>query len=329
VTFELKPFRIGPIEIDLPLVLAALAGYSDQPFRMLCRDMGAPFCATEMLLDKSLLLNQKLRRRLVQLCDGDHPLAGQLIGGEPHEMAAAAVQLSEMGLDVIDLNFACPVRKALSRHRGGYLMKEPARAIAITQAVLAAVDRPVTLKLRKSFDEADRDHAALWQIAEGAFDAGAAAICIHARSVEAKYSGKADWDLLARVKQRFADRVIIGSGDVRSAQAAIDMLAATGVDAATAARGALGNPWIFRQVRDLAAGRPPHEPSLAEQHETLRRHFDHAVTVYGPKRGPRIMRKFGIRYARTHPHPKAVRMAFVAVKTPDQWHTVLDRHYEQ
>ena len=321
-----KPFNIGPVRIDLPLVLAPLAGYSDQAFRMLCRSMGSGYCATEMLLDKSLLLNAKLRRRLVQLCDDDHPLAGQLHGNQPHEMAAAAVELQTMGLDVIDLNFACPVRKALARRRGGWLMSDPDQAVAIAQAVIDAVELPVTVKVRKGFAEGDPCDA-LWQILDGAFAAGAAAACIHGRSVEAKYTGPADWGVLIEAKQRYGDRVIIGSGDVRDAAAAVEMLQTTGVDAALAARGALGNPWIFRQCRELLEGRPPHQPDLTEQAQVMRRHFDHAIAVYGPKRGPKIMRKFGIRYARMHPAAKTVRMAFVAVKNPDQWHAVVDEHY--
>ena len=322
-----KSFNIGPLRIDLPLVLAPLAGYSDQAFRMLCRSQGAPYCATEMLLDKSLLLNAKLRTRLVQLCDDDHPLAGQLHGNQPHEMAAAAVELQTMGLDVIDLNFACPVRKALARRRGGWLMSQPDQAVEITKAVIDAVDLPVTVKLRKAFATDDEDCDALWRILDGAFVAGAAAACVHGRSVEAKYTGPADWGVLIEAKQRYGDRVIIGSGDIRNAAAAVEMLRTTGVDAALAARGVLGNPWIFRQFRDLLEGRPPYQPDLAEQAQVMRRHFDHAVAVYGPKRGPKIMRKFGIRYARLHPAAKTVRMAFVAVKNPDQWHAVVDEHY--
>jgi len=324
---ELSPFTIGPLRIDLPLVLAPLAGYSDQAFRMLCRSMGAGYCATEMLLDKSLLINDKLRRRLVQASDADHPLAGQLIGNDPAEMAAAAAVLAGMGLDAIDLNFACPVRKALRRRRGGWLMSQPAQAVAITQAVVRAVNLPVTLKLRRAFKDDDETCDDLWRILDGAFEAGAAAVCVHGRSVEAKYTGPADWDLLAAIKRHYADRAILGSGDVASADSALRMLTETGVDAVMAARGALGNPWLFRQFQDVAAGRPPYTPALAEQAAVMRRHFDHAVALYGEKKGPRIMRKFGIRYARMHPRAKAVRMAFVAVKQPADWHAVLDAYY--
>ena len=324
---DLKSFSIGPLRIELPVVLAALAGYSDLPYRRLCRRLGAPYCATEMLLDRSLLVSGKLRRRLLKLTEDDHPVAGQLIGNEPGDLARAAELLCETGFDVVDLNFACPVRKALSRGRGGALMKEPAKAGEIVRAVVGAVDRPVTLKLRSAFDRADLDHEAFWQIAEAAFDAGVAAICVHGRSVEEKYSGPADWGFLAEVKRRFPDKTIIGSGDALSAAEALRMLQATGVDAVSAARGALGNPWYFRQVMDIAAGREPYQPPIAEQRELIAWHFEQACELYGQRRGPKIMRKFGIKYARLHPEPRKVRAAFVEVNRPADWQNVLDRFY--
>lgn len=322
---ELKPFQIGDITVGFPVVLAALAGYSDLAFRLLCRRHGVIYCTTEMMLDKLMLTDGKLRRRLVQLDQADHPLAGQLIGGTAEMMAAAAVALCQMGFDAIDLNFACPVRKALARRRGGYLMSRPETAVEITRAVLAAADRPVTLKLRQRFRNAD-DDSAFWRIAEAAFDAGAAGICVHARSVEMKYTGRADWQFTAEVKRRFADKTIIGSGDVLRPADALAMLEQTGVDAVAAARGVLGNPWFFRQAADLAAGREPYRPSLAEQREHLAWHFEHARSVHGQRAG-KVMRKFGIKYARMHPTPAAVRAAFVAVSRPDHWHAVLEQHY--
>jgi len=327
MTVELTPFHIGSVEIAQPVVLAALSGYSDLPYRRICRRLGAAFCATEMLLDRSIRLSGKLQRRLLTLCDEDHPIAGQLIGHDPREMADAAALLCRKGFDVIDLNFGCPMRKALARGRGGALMDDPARALAITRAVKDAIDRPLTLKLRSSFRQAASPPDDFWRIAEGAFDAGVAAICVHARSVEARYTGKADWQFLAEVKRRFAGRTVIGSGDVRRPADALRMLAETGVDAVSAARGALGNPWFFRQVADLAAGRKPHEPDLSEQREALKSQFAGACEVYGPERCSRIMRKHGIKYSHLHPTPKKVRMAFVEVKCPDDWQKVLDEYY--
>jgi tRNA-dihydrouridine synthase B len=327
MSLSVHPLRIGELSLDLPVILAPLAGYTDQPFRMICRQLGAPYCATEMMLDKSLLINQKLRNRLVQPCEGDSPMAGQLIGNTPEEMAAAAVELVKMGLDVIDLNFACPVRKALSRRRGGYLMSEPDLAVEITRAVIAAVDVPVTIKIRRSFEQEDTTCDEMWRILDGAFAAGAAMACIHTRSVRAMYRGKANWDLLGEIKRRYPDQTIIGSGDVKTAAHAVSMLTDLGLDGVLAARGALGNPWFFRQVADLLAGREAYQPDLAEQRDIMKQHFDRAVEVYGADKGPRIMRKFGIKYAHLHPTPKVLRVAFVNVKAPEEWHAVVDQYY--
>ena len=327
MTLELKPFSIGGVKIEFPVVLAALAGYSDPPFRMVARSLGAPYCATEMLLDKSLLSKGKAQRRMTHLSEDDHPIAGQIIGGEPHVVADAAALLCRSGFDVIDLNFACPVRKTLARRRGGYLMKDPDRAVRIVRAVMAAVDRPVTLKLRRAFRENDTGCDAFWRIAAESFDAGVAAICLHGRSVEAKYTGPADWDFLAAAKRRFAGCTIVGSGDVLCPADALRMMAETGVDAVAVARGALGNPWFFRQVRDLVASRELYRPGIDEQGRLLAWHFEQACELYGEARGSKIMRKFGIKYARNHGSPRDVRAAFVAVKRPEDWRRVLEEFY--
>jgi tRNA-dihydrouridine synthase len=208
-------------------------------------------------------------------------------------------------------------------------MGHPELAIDITRAVVAAAGKtPVTLKLRRAFYESDREHEAFWRIAEGAFDAGAAGICVHGRSVETRYHGPADWNFIASVKQRFPDKTIVGSGDLMSAQAAMDMFAQTGVDAVSVARGGLGNPWFFRQWCDLARGREMYVPSLSEQKEVITDHFRRAVEFYGEHRGTKNMRKFGIKYASMHPTPKKLRMAFVAGKDAKDWLAVLDKFYD-
>jgi nifR3 family TIM-barrel protein len=321
----LPPLSIGPVTIDPPVMLAALAGYSDLPYRLLCREQGAPFCATEMMLDRQLLLPGKLRRRLVHVDPADHPVAGQIIGSEPAVMAEAAAELGRTGFDVVDVNLACPVRKVLSRGRGGALLRRPEQAERILRAVVAATDRPVTAKLRGGFERLGE--LDFWRVAEAAFEAGAAAICVHARTVEQRYRGRADWCFLAEVRRRLPGRAIIGSGDVWDPPAAVAMIRRTGVDGAAFARAAIGNPWIFRQLSDHLAGRPISAPSLDEQRDLLARHFDHAVALYGPRRGPKMMRKFGIKYARLHPTPAKVRAAFVAVKRPSAWHDVLKDFY--
>lgn len=327
MTVALEPLRIGEIEVSPPAALASLAGYTDLPYRLLCRELGAPYCATEMMLDRQLLLPGKLRRRLVHTHADDHPVGGQIIGNDPEVMAAAATEICRSGFDVVDVNFACPARKVLSRRRGGFLLKQPEVACRIVRAVLAAADRPVTVKLRMGFDAEDTDRRSFWRIAEGAFDAGAAAVCVHARTVEQRYAGPADWEFIAAVKRHFSGQTIIGSGDVTGPPAAVAMLEQTGVDGVVFARAALGNPWIFRQLQDHLAGRCVYRPPLTEQRRVLQRHFDGALALYGQRRGPRIMRKFGIKYARQHPAPAAVRAAFVAVNTAADWQAALENFY--
>jgi tRNA-dihydrouridine synthase B len=326
MALELKPFRIGDIVASPPVMLAPMAGYTDLPFRLLCRRMGCPYATTEMMLDRLVLLKGKLQVRMLALEAADHPCAAQITGNEPDVMARSAESLCEHGFDAVDLNFACPVRKALSRERGGALLQNPALAGQIVRALVKAVGKPITVKLRLGFAD-EGDSASFWAIAEEAFAAGAAGITVHARTVEAKYRGRADWAFLASVKQRFPDRTVIGSGDVMTADAAIRMVKETGVDAAAVARGALGNPWIFAQIADAIAGRPLHRPTVAEQRRMMEEHFEGSVLLYGPERGPKIMRKHSIKYARLHPKAKAVRIAMATVKNADQWRLAMDRYY--
>jgi len=307
-------------------VLAPLAGYTDLPYRLICREFGAPYCSTEMMLDRQMLLPGRLRRRLVHLDEADHPVAGQIIGSDPSVMASAAADLCGSGFDVVDVNFACPVRKVLARRRGGHLLRDPERAEAILRAVAAAVGRPFTVKLRTAFD-ADSGPGAFWRIVEAAFDAGAAAVCVHARTVAQRYTGLADWAFLAEVKRRFAARTVIGSGDVTGPDAAVEMIRTTGADGAAFARAAIGNPWVFRHLRDRLTGREPRPPGLAEQRDVMQRQFEHTVALYGPRRGPRRMTKFGIKYARLHPTPAKARAAFAAARGPDGFRRVLDTFY--
>jgi len=328
VNASFGPLRLGRLIVDFPVVLAALAGYSDAPYRQICFELGAPFATTEVILDRFLLKDSKLRRRLVRPDEAGRPVAGQIMGNDPDTMARAAVSLRELGYDVVDLNFACPVRKVLSRRRGGFLMTQPDRALEIVRAVRGAVpDRPLTLKLRKSFASADTACDAFWTIAGGAFDAGADGLCVHARSVEQKYSGPADWTFLADVKRAFPERTIIGSGDVATAKDALRMLAGTGADGVAIARGAIGNPWVFGQARDIAAGREPRPPSLTEQRDVIARHYELAAAHYGARKIAPMMRHFGIAYARLHPSPKEVRKAFVEVRSATDWKAVLEMYY--
>ncbi len=322
------PLRIGTVAVDFPVVLGALAGYSDLPYRLVCRSLGAPYCVTEAMLDRQVLLEGKLRKRLVRLDPADHPVAGQIMGSEPDTLAEAARALDRLGFDVVDLNFACPVRKVVAHKRGGALMNDPARALAAVRAVVEAVPgRPVTLKLRRAFKDGDAAAAGFFRIARGAFEAGAAAIAVHARTVEQKYSGRADWGFLAAVEREFPDRTVLGSGDVMRPADALRLLAETGVDGVLAARGAIGNPWFFEQCRDLAAGRPPRAPGLDEQRDTIYRHYRLACEAYDPRRGLKLLRHFSLQYAKMHPRRTDLRNALVGVRTEDEWRSVIDAFY--
>jgi nifR3 family TIM-barrel protein len=325
---QLKPLRIGAVELGFPAVLASLAGYSDLAHRLVCRSLGAPYAGTEAMLAHMLLGNDKLRRRLVRTDAADHPVAGQLLGSEPEVMARAAAVLDGMGFDVVDLNFACPVKKVLGRGRGGALMRQPGLALDIVREVVrAAPRRPVTVKLRRAFDGGVGGDEAFWKIVRGTFDAGAAAVCVHARTVEQKYRGRADWDFLARVKDAFPDRTVIGSGDVFRAEDVLEMVRRTGVDGASVARGAIGNPWIFGQARALAAGGEARKPGPAEQRALIERHFELTSRLYGPRFAVKKMRRFSIHYAGLHPHPGRARAAYIAVRSLDDWRAALDALY--
>jgi tRNA-dihydrouridine synthase B len=325
--------RIGNVDIGFPAVQAALSGYSDGAMRIIARRLGAPYTLCEVLLDQFVLTagHSKKHHRL-QVADEEHPVGGQLMGANPDDFAPAALRLVKAGFDVIDINFGCPVKKVLGRCRGGYLLGQVDTALEIVSRVRSAVPPqiPVTVKMRRGLDDTPESREKFFQIFDGAFDRGVAAITVHGRTVAQKYIGPSRWSFLTEVKRHAGSRTVLGSGDLFTPQACIGMLRTTGVDGVTVARGAIGNPWIFSQVRALAApGAPglPDPPSLHEQRRVIAEHYQLAQEVYGPQAYGRQMRKFGIKYSRLHPDSLAVRDAFIAVQRPDELQGVLDRFY--
>ena len=326
------PLAIGGVPLASPLVQAALSGYSDRAMRVLARRHGAAYALGEVLLDQFVATAKQGRKTPARLALAaeEHPVGGQLMGSNPDDFAPAARRLVAEGYDVIDINFGCPVKKVLGRCRGGFLLSQPATALEIVGRVRDAVPPglPVTLKMRRGLDDSSQSRDHFWTIFDGAFARGAAAITVHGRSVEQRYVGPSDWGFLREVKQHAGDRTVIGSGDLFSAEACLAMLAETGVDGVSVARGAIGNPWIFQQALALLEGRPrPAQPTVHEQREVLREHWALAEELYGEQVAGRSMRKFAIKYARLHPGHQAVRDAFVAVKAAADWQGVLDRHY--
>ncbi len=245
--------RIGPIQFDPPFCQAGLAGYSDRAMRLVARRRGCPYAVTEALLDVILVNGGEGLRRSIDINDEDHPVAGQIIGSEPRTMASAASLLQRAGYDVIDLNFACPVKKIKNKARGGHMLLDVERAISILKAVRDALppNVPTTVSLRRGFDETEQSVERFYEIVEAMWQQGYSAVRVHARTVDQKYSGHARWPFLREVKRRYPDRTIIGSGDLFTAEDVVRMLRETGVDCAWIARGAIGNPWIFRHVAEL------------------------------------------------------------------------------
>jgi nifR3 family TIM-barrel protein len=271
-------------------------------------------------------------RRLLKVTDEEHPVGAQLMGSAPRDFGPAAGQLVAAGFDVIDINFGCPVKKVLGRCRGGFHLSQPAVALEIIARVRESVPDhiPVTVKVRRGIDDSDESRQKFFAILEGAFELGAAAVTVHGRTVVQRYVGPSRWDFLAEVKRHVGPRTVLGSGDLFSPQACLDMIRQTGVNGVTVARGAIGNPWIFTQVAALARGEPlPDPPGLFEQREVIREHYRLAEETYGERRAGRLMRKFGIKYSRLHPDGVQVRDAFVQVRQTSDWLRVLETWYAE
>ena len=278
---------------------------------------------------RSLKDRAKTRHHLL-VTDDDHPVGAQLMGAEPDEFPPAARKLVEAGFDVIDINFGCPAKKASGRCRGGYHLGQPEVAIEIVRRVRDAVaaEIPITLKMRRGLDNSQQSRDNFFRIIESAFDLGVAAVTVHGRTVEQKYVGPSHWAFLKEVRQKFPHRTLLGSGDLFTAADCVRMLRETGVNGVTAARGSIGNPWIFSQAAALLCGEPmPQPPTVHEQRDVICEHFRMAEQILPSDQVSKQLRKFCIHYSAWHPAADAVRAAFIAVKNADDWHQVIARYY--
>ena len=323
---------IGPITLAAPFCQAGLAGYSDRAMRVVARRRGCPYAVTEALLDVILLSGGQGLRKSIDVNDEDHPVAGQLIGSDADTLAPAAKILHRHGYDVVDLNFACPVKKIKNKARGGHMLKDLPRAVSILKAVRDALppEVPTTVSLRRSFDDSAESTDQFYEVLETAWANDYSAVRVHGRTVEQKYQGRASWPALAEVKRRYPGRTILGSGDVFTAADAVRMLRETGVDVVWIARGAIGNPWVFRHAAMLLNGADPASvppPTIHAQREALAEHFGMAMEIHGEQLAGRRMRKMGIKYSRFHPDAATVKSDFIAVKSLRDWTAVLDRWY--
>jgi tRNA-dihydrouridine synthase B len=271
-----------------PLVLAPMAGITDLPFRVICREMGAGIVYSEMVSAEALVRSQPRTREMLATLPAERPVAFQIFGCRPASMAGAAKLLSRLDIDIIDINMGCPVPKVLRSGAGSALLRDLGLAREILQAVVRASSKPVTVKIRLGWDAGSIIAVDLARAAE---NAGIAAITVHARTKAMGFSGKADWGMIRTVKEAVSIPVI-GNGDVRSAQDAKRMLDGTGCDGVMIGRGIQGNPWIFREARAyLETGIVPQHPAPAEREAVMLRHLHDVVALLGERVGVREMRK--------------------------------------
>ncbi len=324
---------------DVPFFQAGLAGYSDAAMRLIARRHGCPYAITEAMLDRILLAGGKGldKADLELIADNvpggaeDHPIAGQIIGSDAGEMAAAARLVADMGYDVVDVNLACPVKKIARKARGGHFLAHPQDAVDLLHAVRDSLPPhiPTTVKLRRGYDDSGQSADAFERIFNAAYDYGYSWATVHGRTVEQKYLGPSRWSFLADLCHRYPDRVIFGSGDIFEVGDIFAMLHFTGVKAVSVARGCIGNPWIFRQARQLIAGQPPTPPTMAEQRDVLLQHYDLCLALHGDGMAGKLMRKFGIKFSRHHPDPDSVKARFIEVESCAQWRAVIDDLYSE
>ena len=278
----------GKIALDGPFVLAPLAGVTDAVMRGLCAEMGASMTCTEMVSAKGLYYGDRKTPKLLYIPDGAGPTAVQIFGSDPGIMGYAAGKLNGYANAALDINMGCPVPKVVRNGDGSALLKDPDLIYDIVRAVVENSDKPVTVKIRKGFDE---EHINAPETAKAAEAAGAAAVCVHGRTREQFYEGKADWEIIRKVKESVSIPVI-GNGDVMDAEDGIRMMDETGCDLVMVARGAMGNPWIFRDLNRKYRGLPPLPPvTETELFQMMNRHFDGLIALKGEYSAIREMRK--------------------------------------
>ena len=304
--------KIGNIEIENCLALGPMAGVTDLPFRLLCKEMGCNMLYTEMVSAKAILYKNKNTKELLNIDKNEHPVGVQLFGSDPDIMAQIAAQVEEGECDFIDINMGCPVPKIVNNGEGSALLKQPKLVEEILTKMVKAVNKPVTVKIRKGFENGTVYAVEIAKIAESC---GVSAIAVHGRTREQYYSGKADWDVIKDVKKAVKIPVI-GNGDIFSAEDAKAMKEYTGCDGLMVARGARGNPWIFREIKEyLENGNVIDKPTINDIREMIISHAKMLVDYKGEYTGIREMRKHIAWYTAGLPHSAELRRMCNQIET--------------
>ena len=315
-------WKIGSVEIENPFVLAPMAGITDLPFRLLCKEQGAGLLYTEMVSAKAISYHNRNTVSLMETDPKEHPVALQLFGSEPELMGEVAKSIEDQPFDILDINMGCPVPKVVNNGEGSALLKDPALIREIIKAVSGAVRKPVTAKMRIGFEGADVDPVEIARIME---DAGAAAIAVHGRTRQQYYSGRADWETIRRIKEAVSVPVI-GNGDVDSPEKAEAMFRETGCDAMMIGRAVRGNPWIFREMNHyFATGELLPGPSLEELKEEILRHARMQIEKKGEYTGIREMRKHVAWYTAGMRHSAGIRRESNLISSYGELERLLER----
>lgn len=317
----MKKLKIGNVTLENPLVLAPMAGVTDLPFRLLCKEQGVGLICMEMVSAKAVLYNNRNTEQLLRIDERETPVSLQLFGSEPEIVSQIAAKLEELPFSFLDFNMGCPVPKVVNNGEGSALMKNPELAAEIVRQTVRAIKKPVTVKIRKGFDEGSINAV---EVAKRLEDAGAAAIAVHGRTRAQYYSGVADWDVIRQVKEAVSIPVI-GNGDVCDGPSAKRMLEETGCDGVMIGRACRGNPWIFRNVLQyLETGREPGRPELTELKEMILRHAALMVEIKGEFTGMHEMRKHVAWYTAGYPHSARIRRMTNEIETLEDLRNLLE-----